>query len=73
MLVRTLLNLVGLGFWDTVPSPHLVPWVPISVAGTDSAAVWAIALKASVTAFPQVPGSCHFLCVYEFEYSRYLM
>lgn len=57
MLVRTLLNLVGLGFWDTVPSPHLVPWVPISVAGTDSAAVWAIALKASVTAFPQVPGS----------------
>lgn len=56
MLVRTLLNLVGLGFWHTQPPP-LAPWVPISVAGTDSAAVWAIALKASVTAFPQVPGS----------------
>ncbi|XP_055273550.1 cathepsin G-like [Moschus berezovskii] len=44
MLVRTVLNWVGLGFRDTVP---------ISAAGTDSAAVRAIALKASVTAFPQ--------------------
>ena len=35
----------------------VVSWAPIPVAGTDSAAVRAIALKASVTAFPQVPGS----------------
>ena len=59
MPVRTSLNVVGLGFWGTVPSTPtpLVPWAPIYVSGTDSAAVRAIALKASVTAFPQVPGS----------------
>ena len=59
MPVRISLNVVGLGFWGTVPSTPtpLVPWAPIYVSGTDSAAVRAIALKASVTAVPQVPGS----------------
>ena len=37
-------------------SPSLLPWVPISTASNDSAAVQNIALKPWVTIFPHITG-----------------